>query len=133
MSDETPITISNFNKKHYLSRLKKFFEKSIYSCKLYSFSNRKEVEKNFKEIVKIISHEISVGQIFKDNYIKTYLQYVEGYLQYIRDYAKIVGNPSTPKSIVDSSSTNFLKYQLKFMEELKRRFIQLPCTTKKPI
>ena len=133
MEEDTVFTVSNFNKKHYLSKLKKFFEKTIFSCKIYSQSNRKEIENNFKEIVRTISHEISLGQIFKDNYIKTYIQYIEGYLQYIREYARIIGNPNTPKSIIDSSSENFLKYQLKFMEELKRRFIQLPCTTKKPI
>ena len=133
MAEETIITVSNFNKKHYLSKLKKFFANAIYSCKLYNQSNRKEIEKNFKEIIKIISHEISLGQIFKDNYIKTYLQYIQGYLEYIKEYSRVASKPTLSKSILDSSSENFLKYQLEFMEELKRRFIQLPCTTKNPI
>ena len=129
MKDDV-ITVDNFNKKHYMSRLKKFFDKSIFSCRLYDQPNRKEIENNFKIILKTISTEIHNGLIFKINYIKTYLQYVEGYLQHIKDYQKVVNSPSITKSTIDSSAETFLSYQLKFMEELRRRFVKLPCTTK---
>ena len=124
------ITVDNFNKKHYMSRLKKFFDKSIFSCHFYDQPDRKEIEKNFKTILKTISTEISHGVIFKDNYIQTYLRYIEGYLQYIQDYQKIINRPSVGKSIIQNSTQNFLNHQLKFMEELRRRFVTLPCTTK---
>lgn len=129
MEDDV-IKVDNFNKQHYMSRLKKFFDKSIFSCHLYDQPNRKEIEKNFKLIIKTISNEIHQGLIFKDNYIKTYLQYVEGYLQWIRDYQKVINRPNISKNTVNASSGNFLNYQLRFMEELRRRFVKLPCTTK---
>lgn len=129
MNDDV-ITVDNFNKKHYMSRLKKFFERAIFACHFYDQPSRKEIEKNFKTIVKTISNEIHQGLIFKDNYIKTYLQYIEGYLQYIRDYQKIINRPNVGKSIIACSCDTFLDHQKRFMEELRRRFVKLPCTTK---
>lgn len=127
MSEEI-ITVSNFNKKHYMSRLKRIFEKAIFNCKLFNQPCRKEIEKNFKGIIKIISHEITIGDIFKNNYIRTYLQYIEGYIHYLKEYSKVVSKPTIPKSIIDSSTENFLKYQIEFIEQLKHKFIELPTS-----